>query len=286
MLARYYKSRGKPVVLLPQAFGPFERQDTREAFTGMLQSADLVYARDRRSYDYAAALTPYPERLFLAPDITLANGGQAAHPLPPRGGYACLVPNERMMDQGKERWGDTYEAALLQIAQAMLARGIPLRVLVHTSSPGDLRMARHLAEQAASPSVQVVCEPDPLTLKGIIGGSLLLVGSRYHSLVSAFSTGVPSMCLGWSHKYDTLFEEFGCGDLVISPEQSSAQILERVGRLAEPEANAAHRRRILRHLREMRVPNEAMWERVVPVLSRPLRTPVPVPVRQEVHTSA
>src|SRR5690606_14730126 len=46
----------------------------------------------------------------------------------------------------------------------------------------------------------------------IIGDSYLIVGSRFHALVSALSQNIPSIALGWSHKYKTLFSEFEVSD--------------------------------------------------------------------------
>ena len=46
-------------------------------------------------------------------------------------------------------------------------------------------------------------------LKAIIGNAYVALGSRFHFLVAALSSGVPSIALGWSHKYHELFSEFG-----------------------------------------------------------------------------
>ena len=52
-------------------------------------------------------------------------------------------------------------------------------------------------------------EYSPQELKGIISTFHLFVASRYHSLVASMSSCVPSIAIGWNHKYSGLFEEFG-----------------------------------------------------------------------------
>ena len=49
----------------------------------------------------------------------------------------------------------------------------------------------------------------PLQIKAAIAQSKLVIGSRYHALVSALSSDVPVLCLGWSHKYAELMNSFG-----------------------------------------------------------------------------
>ena len=77
-------------------------------------------------------------------------------------------------------------------------------VLVHES--GDKNLADRLA--SVNPNIPVIHESNPLYIKGIIGHSKFLIGSRFHSLVSGLSQGVPSLGTGWSHKYIELFDQF------------------------------------------------------------------------------
>lgn len=69
-----------------------------------------------------------------------------------------------------------------------------------------------------SPKVKVSVvehEMSAREFKTIIGNSYMAIGSRYHFLIAALSSGVPSMALGWSHKYKELFREFGIEDYVL-----------------------------------------------------------------------
>jgi polysaccharide pyruvyl transferase WcaK-like protein len=266
-LTRYYKSRGKPVILLPQAFGPFEQPATRAAFAEVLEHADLVCARDKQSWEYAAALTAHPEKILLSPDITFFSPTSLTPEVAAPGKYACVVPNVRMLDQGKREWGDKYEAHFSEITKTLISLHIPVQLVVHDTTGGDLQLAESIARQVASPEVTVVCEPDPLILKRIIGQSSLLVGSRYHSLVAAFASGVPAISIGWSHKYAMLFSDFNCERFVIAPECLLKTVLERVRELADPATNAVCRQKITLNLETLRLENETMWQRVAAVLT-------------------
>jgi polysaccharide pyruvyl transferase WcaK-like protein len=36
----------------------------------------------------------------------------------------------------------------------------------------------------------------------------VVVSSRYHSLIGSLSQAIPSICVGWSHKYQELFSDY------------------------------------------------------------------------------
>ena len=64
------KSQGKKIILLPQAFGPFENPRVKEAFVKILECADLVFPRDKISYEYVLNLNCSTKNVKLAPDFT------------------------------------------------------------------------------------------------------------------------------------------------------------------------------------------------------------------------
>ena len=266
-LTKYYKSHEKPVVLLPQGFGPFRRDETRFAFRKAIENASVIFARDRKSYEYVVELASHQNKVLQAPDITLfypyfSNGEPEVHH-----DYACVVPNIRMLDQGKRQWGEKYEAYLIRIVREILHHGVQVRIVVHDTSGQDLRVAQSIMEKVTSSGVTIVDEQDPVALKQVIGGSLFLIGSRYHSLIAAFSTKVPAIALGWAHKYEMLFEDFGCEELVISADTPVEAMLERVGDLLNGEVNLSYRQQIARRLQELCLVNQQMWEHVIAALT-------------------
>ena len=266
-LTQYYKSRRKPVILLPQAFGPFRKDETRSAFRKVIDNASLIFARDRKSYEYVVELASDPTKILQAPDITLFYPSSSNDETQVHSDYVCLVPNIRMLDQGKQQWGENYELYLTLIAREIIDRGLPVRIIVHDASGGDLRIAQSIYEKVASSRVTIVDEQDPVALKRLIGESRLVIGSRYHSLVGAFSRKVPAIGLGWAHKYEMLFQDFGCEQLLISPGTPVQTMLECVINLMKDDVNLSYRHQIGERLQRMYLVNQEMWKRVTKVLT-------------------
>ncbi|MGG7566783.1 polysaccharide pyruvyl transferase family protein [Rhodovulum sp. DZ06] len=247
-LAEWYRARGKPVILLPQALGPFETPRTRAAFARTAAAADVIYARDGVSLSHARRAAPGAGTLALCPDMTLPVGVErvAAAPDAP----LILVPNVRMLDQGGRDEG-AYLSLLEAAARAAAAEARPVRIVVHDARGEDRALAAALAGRladlpgfGADAAAAIVEEADPLALKRILSRAALVVGSRFHALVAALSCGVPCLGIGWSHKYDELMRDLDCAGAMLGPGEGPGEMAARVRAALAPGANAAARARI------------------------------------------
>jgi colanic acid/amylovoran biosynthesis protein len=255
---RALRDGGARIVLMPQAFGPFEGKAIRDATRSLLDTASLVFARDPISMGYLEDLGDLPVDVDLAPDFTnlLLPGEQTAKVDPPA--PVAVVPNVRLLDKTDAYRAESY-VALLRTAIDHLAQTTGVYVLVHET--GDSELAVRLAGEARS-TVPVVADSDPLVLKRYLGASRFVVGSRYHALVSSLSQGVPTVAIGWSHKYEMLLAEYRQEHNLLSVGSSPAQIRDRLDAVA----GSAMDERVLAGLRsdaaEQRRRSEAMWAAV------------------------
>ncbi|HEX2208227.1 MAG TPA: polysaccharide pyruvyl transferase family protein [Longimicrobium sp.] len=263
-LSGRWRRQGKRVVLLPQALGPFRDPDVRDAFRRALDAVDLVFARDRVSLEYARALGPSRARVEQAPDFTVSMPGTLPPGYEPRPGQVAVVPNLRMVDKGEADASDRYVAALAECVRHLRARGYEPFILVHDPT-GDFVMAERLRERTGG-ELRVVHEDDPAHLKGILGSCHAVIASRFHALVSAMSQAVPSLAMGWSHKYEMLFEDFGADECVVNAADPAEKVLAQLDRLLQ----GAERERLVRALGEnavvMKENTTRMWDEVARVM--------------------
>jgi len=255
---------GKAVILLPQALGPFERPAIRDAFVRIVNAADLIFARDDVSMEHAREAAGLPDHLLQAPDFT--NLVQPACPgTSEASDRACIVPNQRMVEKADTSdEAEAYVPLMAACIEAVNDGGLRPVLLLHGDDDADLAEA---IRQRVGCEVPLHQEDDPVSLKRYLGESHLVIASRFHALVGALSQGVPSIGTSWSHKYEMLFEEYGCPDMLLDVLADEEAIRARVQR-----ATGSHRAAVARRIQHCAAALEeetaSMWERVDAVLNR------------------
>ena len=255
---------GKPFVLLPQALGPFTSPALRGAFVRLVDSSTLVYARDRVSLEHARSTGCSSSRLRLAPDFTCLLDGQLPDRFDGAERLVLLVPSEMLLSQTSSDRQAAYLPFLAAAVRWLRQNEYDVRMLQHERDDGDTidALQRHL-----DPPAPVIRFPNALHLKGIIGSAHLVVGSRFHALVSALSQGVPALGIGWSHKYELLFDDYGCSEHVVDPTMDAAALSDRLRALS----TGSERDRLVDRLRtgaeRERERARDMWREVNAVLN-------------------
>lgn len=266
-LAKTYKDEGKPVVMLPQAFGPFGNPEIREDAIKLVNTSDLVYARDQTSLSHLHKVGSKGSHVKQAPDMTLFFPETLKSvSKPEKPSYSCIIPNVRMLEQGKNKWGGHYEDVLVNIGDWLSKSGEKVRFLIHDTSGKDIEIANRVRKKMKSAS-QTVKKKDPIKLKKFISKSRLVVTSRYHGAIASFSKGVPSLCLGWSHKYEMLYNQFDCSNNIIKYTDSMECIKNKLNKLLRDKMNQEVRKRIIKKIGTLKNQNKEMWEDVVEALN-------------------
>lgn len=225
-LCTIWKNAGKKIIFLPQAFGPFRGARIQRAVAQITAHADLMFARDRISYGCLLELAEDPSRIHLAPDFTNIVSGRLRGFYEALENQPCIIPNHKMVSKNSRISREAYVTFLVNSSEHLLAQGLKPFVLIHAEGE-DLELAKSLQAQIQA-VMQIVHEPSPILIKGIIGRSLIVIGARYHGLVSSLSQAVPSLGTGWSHKYELLFEDYGCPECLVSPRQTWNSIRRKI----------------------------------------------------------
>ncbi len=250
--------QGAKVILVPQAFGPFQLPATREYMRRLFEVSDLLFARDRFSHQHLQHAGCPEEKIAVAPDFSVLVEGQPPTDNVDWSRRVGIVPNMRMTDRTPPAIAHHYHAFLVDCITQVRARGFEPLIIVHEKH--DLEFVQSLRTAAGFP-VEMV-DASPVESKGILGACHAVIGSRFHSLIGSLSQAVPTLGTVWTHKYQALFEEYEVSECLLH-DLSSPEAVEKKMALLFDEASRRDlitrlERNAARHKERVR----AMWTQV------------------------
>ena len=253
------RRHGASIALLPQAFGPFEDKRVRDLFVQVKESVDLLYARDTISYRHAVQCGGRSDHVSVAPDITHLVDGHLPEDrgLPPRA--VAIVPNSMILKADRSL-ATAYFRMLKTACEHLIRHGFTPILLLHEQREDRALVAR--TYEALGRPLPTVTEEDPVVLKGILGTAAFVFASRYHALVSALSQGIPAVAVGWAHKYDELFSDYGVPQLCLSLHSDWSRIKELLELLTNEETRRLLTKGIAERAEVNRRKVRKMWKEV------------------------
>ena len=258
------QSRGIPTVLLPQSFGPFTGLEMRRQARRLFEAVPLAFAREQVSLNHIRDLGVTGDQIQLAPDFTGLVSGilPSGFSLPEK--FACIIPNIRMLDQSQPSQSRAYISFLKDAIQAVEQHQMTPCLLFHDVK-NDAIVAQEL-KTLMGRSIQVLSHTCPMVLKGILGKSQMVIGSRFHALVGALSQSVPVISTSWSHKYQELLQEYGMSEFLIQPGEAPGLLAARVAQLADPAEHALLSAKLKQHAAIVRLQSEQTFQCVFSTL--------------------
>lgn len=255
LTSKAIRKRGSTLILLPQAFGPFSKAHMKHYVSGIVENSDLVFARENESYNNLISISGEHRKIAIYPDFTNITAGVIPEGFVFDDKQVAIVPNARMMDKTSKNIADAYIPFLVKCAKYLHSRGHRPYVLVHEI--GDEKLALRIKEELQD--IPVIREENPLHIKGIIGKSRAVIGSRFHGLVSALSQGVPCLGTGWSHKYTSLFEDYDYSEGIVLPNEPDHSVYAKIDQITEQGSAAEIRRKLEFRSAKLKALTEEMW---------------------------
>jgi len=262
--SKRWKKNGTRVILLPQAFGPFKGSKIQKYIKEAVSNTDLVFARERISYEHLVGVVGEYSSLKMAPDFTNLIEGEVPKNFDRVNCKFCLVPNYRMIDKTSNEQSEAYLPFMIRCVKYLVGKGQKSFILVHEGE-NDLLLADAISK-AVGGFLPIVKEENPLRIKGILGVCEGTIGSRFHGLVSALSQGVPSLGTGWSHKYQELFDDYGFSAGLLDVSCSVQELYEKLDLVIDSNSKEIIKARILRNSETLKIQSERMWAEVLGVL--------------------
>ncbi len=248
---------GKPLILLPQTFGPFSHASSRKIVKQLLEHSELVATRELNGLDELRTLMDeeLDDRFSLCPDIAFALRPtplmQLSFSIPSGDGPLVginisgllwksnvdfsLASDYQELCRRLIRWVMEIPNAKLVLVPHVFNKRSTLVVRdsqgLHEDS--DLELCSELAAETQErwgARVSTLDHPYSASqLKTIIGGCDFFIGARMHACIAGISQAVPTVTLAYSKKAVGVMGVTGVDELVVDlREHDLPSVLHRV----------------------------------------------------------
>jgi colanic acid/amylovoran biosynthesis protein len=228
-------NRGKPLILLPQTYGPYWSPPVRALAASVVRKSSMAWARDAHSFeilksilgetfnpvfhrqgvDMAFSLPPSPANHLLSPGLNDWLGNKSA--ASPLVGFniSGLIYNDP--EGAKRKYGlkADYQQTVIGFLQRILAE-TPARIVLiphvmdqtgHYESDmaacqdAAMIFGAHLSERVRVAPVSL----NQSQVKWLIAQMDWFCGTRMHSTIAGLSSGVPTATISYSDKANGVF---------------------------------------------------------------------------------
>lgn len=280
---------GVPVVRLSQAMGPFRHPLNRWPARFVTARSFHTFVRGRLTAELVRELRVPADRWSIAADVAFAyrpgdsitaeNEDRveriAGHLDEVVAGGRCVVavvPSslvlKRSLAAGRDHVGELH-----RLVRDLQARGRHVLLLPNATSAGldtlrnnDLAVIEALQDRIAVDPGEVdpqavsavTFDLNTAAIRSLIGRCEVVITSRFHAMVAALALGVPTLVLGWSHKYEEVLEMFGSSGDAVDFTRAGDALLPMLDRLLA--GTAATRERILAALPDVVASAEAQFD--------------------------
>ncbi len=226
---------GVPVVKMAQALGPFRNPFNRMASRLFLPRCEQIFARGDTTLKHLLDLgllnvTRAADIAFLyQPEYSLSAENESLVSELEARLAAVKAENQRIVAIAPsslvyEKSGQVYIQQLIELVQKLVEDDIHFLFFANSTREGSdtprnndiyvLNILKQQAETSLPPQVfarmnWVMWDVNTRSLRRLIGLADLLVTSRFHAMVSGLALKIPTLVIGWSHKYVETLADFG-----------------------------------------------------------------------------
>lgn len=252
-----YNKKGTKIILLPQAFGPFEKEGSKEVMSVLCKYATIIMPREKVSLKYIVdAKIADMSKVKMYTDFTSLVSGESTSQYGHLKGGICIIPNRQMINKGAIKF-EEYISFLESIIKKGKESGRTVFLLNHEGKK-DEELCINL-KQNIHDNIEIVTGINALCVKGVISQSYLVISSRFHGVASSLNSCVPCLATSWSHKYAELFKDYGMNDCVL-PLNNISGALDKIGEYLEKDKNEEIRKSLSLSVPKIKEQSREMWK--------------------------
>ncbi|WP_341953817.1 polysaccharide pyruvyl transferase family protein [Salinibacterium sp. TMP30] len=245
-----------PVFKCAQAIGPFKNPVNRRAARFFLPKVHTIVTRGAKTHEFAEALGL--SNLYAGADYAFSlqlDGSEGAvvsrefdMTFFESGTVVGVSPSVVLQKKVDARDGD-YIGQTADFIKHLLTSGRKVVILPHSAREdstkthnNDLPLCREIFDRIGADTNLLFIDKElpSQQLRYIIGECDLFVASRFHAMVSALAMAVPTLVIGWSHKYQEVLEMFEAEEWAMPHSEAElGALVARFEQLAEARTEVA-----------------------------------------------
>lgn len=214
----------RKIIKCSQAIGPFKNFTNRLAAKYFLPRMYHIFARGNQTALYLKTLGLTNFSVAADYSFLLQTLPKERAKVDKLFKQLKVIPGDKLVgispssvvDKKCHKLGIDYPEVLISFIEWLSKNGYNTIIIPHSVRKdgklhnNDLPLARQLFNAVKiKKDVQLIEENmSPAELRYIISKCGLLVASRFHAMVSGLASGVPTIVIGWSHKYQEVIDMF------------------------------------------------------------------------------
>ncbi len=233
---------GTPVVKCSQALGDFSGQINKMMAKLFLPRTNKIFARGDMTRSYLDELKlnnveTSADYAFLM-EVSKENKDSVgklfnSYVIERKGKTICIVPS-KLVRKKVDRAGGDYVSLMRDFINKLVGDGHDVILLPHSTRfytdkthNNDVPVCREIAEGVESYRFHFINkELNAQQVREVISRADILITSRFHGMVSGLACGVPTLVVGWSHKYKEVMDQFGLAGHALSTKELTLERLE------------------------------------------------------------
>ncbi len=236
---------GTKVIKCAQALGPFNNPVNRLVAKTILPRVKLIIARGKKTYEHLVTLGLHNIELATEYAFSLnirkeheeeANRiyAKSSNAVDSRNKINVGVSPSTVVNKKCKKAGIDYVLLMQWFINDLVGKGYLVTLVPHSVRMGvnklhnnDLPLCREIYAGVRNKSSCIFLneEPSSQALRYIIGQTDLFIACRFHAMISSLAMGVPTLVLGWSHKYMEILELFNIKEFGIDSSKLSKKVL-------------------------------------------------------------
>ena len=231
----------KPLVLLPQTYGPYEHKIAKRVACFIMKKSFIILCRDKDGPDKVRKIindTNISKKIHFCPDVAFfLHGNEVSLPdifQDDRNGKKKNIIGINVnglmykdVQSRRNRFGliIDYGKLINSVIQKFLIESDANILLIphNNAASGDIEsdmdaceeVARNIQENLRNRVHIIEHKHYPSEIKGVISKCDFFIGSRMHSCIAALTYGIPTIGIAYSKKFIGVFESVGAYELVV-----------------------------------------------------------------------